>query len=49
MKKKQKKLVLSNDPEIRTKQIAEFTQKYCEEHKDLMDRLADGPKPEDDE
>ena len=45
MKKKQKKLILSNDTEIRTRQIIEYTSKFCEEHKELMESLAEGPKP----
>lgn len=45
MKKKQKKLILSNDPEMRTRQIIEYTAKFCEEHKELMESLAEGPKP----
>jgi hypothetical protein len=44
MKKKQKKLILSNDPEIRTRQIIEYTAKFCEEHKEFMENLAEGPK-----
>lgn len=49
MEKKQKKLVLSDGQEIRTKEIAEFTQKYCEEHSSLIDSLADGVKRKDEE
>lgn len=49
MKKKQKKLALSDDPEIRTEQIAEFTLEFCEEHSGLIDSLADGVERKDEE
>ncbi len=40
-KKVENRLVLSEDVNVRNSQIAEFTKKFCEEHKELIDRLGE--------
>ena len=45
--KKEKRIVFSKNNKVRDEQFAEYTKKFCEEHKELIDALAEGGSDEE--